>query len=576
MAEKSSVPIWKRFLYTIVLLVTTVAVLESVLAAAGCWVFRPFRPVTVPDGAQSYQYLNPRVRVRVPKPPGVVRIAVLGESAVVGYPFEGAGFPEHLGGLLAGPAAGATVYEVINLSVSGVNTDFIRKIMPDVLAAVGPDLVIIYAGNNELLAHDRIDDLSQPRLKAAVWWLRGHSRLWNAPQYFVGLVFSRGLATRLLLTIAHRPDEQGRWLNPPPVRAHLLAVYLHHLHQIVAAGRAANVPVVLCAPGMNLRDWVPMKAVHGPQLDARTLAENAAALDRARAQMLAGQAEVAIPSLRAITVADPQYAKGWFFLGRAEVLAGHTTQGIADLETAVDHSDFFQETPPSWGREIQRLAARTATPFIDVDGALRRTVADGAPGFDTFFDGCHPRLHTNYLIATILVRDLARQGLLPPALADADLPAEGKVLDALLPDRFDVQKNYFNQAMVLGFLYDYREYQLASITCLDQAMEFGLSPGIAATYQGYFLLSLGRPQDAAAAFSRARRSDPAFFSETIKKKLPRVIRNDGSRLCVRVAEGDEHFYLYPIADLAPSEQIPPVTCTFEFDWDGQNYRPAGD
>ena len=84
-----------------------------------------------------------------PKPEDTLRIFVLGESAAMGTPEPAFGFSRILERLLHHRYPDQA-FEVINLAMRGINSHMIRRIAMEA-AAYEPDLVIVYAGNNELV-----------------------------------------------------------------------------------------------------------------------------------------------------------------------------------------------------------------------------------------------------------------------------------------------------------------------------------------------------------------------------------------------------------------------------------------
>lgn len=509
----------------------------------------------------------------MPPAPDVTRIIVLGESASAGYPFDGAGFTEMMAAALDSDSADRGRYQVINLSIHGVNTAFLREVLRDAVVEIEPDLVLVYAGNNELLGRETIDDLSHPRLSKAIWWLRRHSRIWDLPANVAGFFLSRGLAVGMMIEITKMEGEYDRALFPPREREHIRELYLSHLRQMAAICREAGVNMVLATPASNLAEWVPMKSVHSPGLGDEEKDEIERKVSQAGEMIRQGRAGSALPLLREVVDKDPGLAKGWFYLGRAEMLSGEP--GLAHLEEAVEKADFHQQTPPSWNRGARDLAKELDIPLVDIDEAFRRASPGGAPGFELMLDGCHPTLKGHYLVASSLIRDLAGMGLLPEAWKNRPIPSMDELIEMTGKGRRPLGVALFNQALVLGFLYRPPEYKPVAIDYLEEAQRLGAGQALVKAYQGYLAVLLDRPLEAARFFGAARNANPTTFAAVMGGRLKPAAILDDPWLWVKQTEGHELDRLYPRGGGDP-ETSPPgqAECQYRFRWDGRSYVPA--
>jgi hypothetical protein len=83
------------------------------------------------------------------KPPGTVRIFVLGESAAFGDPQPRFGLPRMLQAMLEARHPGVK-FEVVNAAMTGINSHTILPIARDCARAEG-DIWVVYMGNNEVV-----------------------------------------------------------------------------------------------------------------------------------------------------------------------------------------------------------------------------------------------------------------------------------------------------------------------------------------------------------------------------------------------------------------------------------------
>jgi hypothetical protein len=82
------------------------------------------------------------------KKPNAYRIFVLGESSAAGYPFSPLGsFSRYIRDRLKLLYPSSEI-EVVNLSMTAINSYTLRDLFPGVLEQ-NPDLILIYTGHNE-------------------------------------------------------------------------------------------------------------------------------------------------------------------------------------------------------------------------------------------------------------------------------------------------------------------------------------------------------------------------------------------------------------------------------------------
>lgn len=561
----------KRALFAAAMLAGLLLLGEAALALSGAvGLFRPLECADLPGGeGRSCRYrFNERTPPAVlPKPAGAVRVLVVGESAVNGYPFDGAGWPESLGIMLNYSSPPAR-YEVVNLGVNGVNTDFLRAVLEDALPVLDADVVIVYAGNNEILGREPVDRLAHPRLKSAIWWLRRHSRLWNVPSHVAGFFLSRGAAVGLMLDIARAEETVGDWDNPPGKRRHARELYLCNIGEMVKLCRENGAVPVICAPGSNLAGWIPMKSVHQAGMTDKELARVGQFMKEGRALLAADDPAGALPLFEKAAELDPEYARAWHFLGRARLGLGQEDKAREAFEAAVRYSDFFQRTPPGWNEALREYARREGVVLIDTESLLARRSDRGVSGFDMFVDGCHPTLRGHYELARIVCSGLADAGLVE---APADQPGPGAVLGRTGVPRPRLGLALFNQATVLAFLHDEPEYYGVAADYIGEAEALGLKPVLGSAYIGYLLAKEGMPEDAAKAFTRARADDEANFFALTKNKLGAAMRADGNVLCVTALPRERMGELYPSGEAGEATRPGPADCDFRFVWTGAEY-----
>lgn len=189
----------------------------------------------------SYGLRGPEISRQ--KPPGVVRIAILGGSSVFGYLVSDG---DEAARLLERQlnAAGCRV-EVINAGVPGYNLFHSLVRYREVVAPLKPDIVVLYAGHNDL-GYLCSDDPDAPRWRdsyIAPAWERalGHSTLYGFLAY---RILQRGFMPPVATGIGGSPTESG------------VRQFEENVAAIVDAVRDSGAQPVICAQAMAARSGV--------------------------------------------------------------------------------------------------------------------------------------------------------------------------------------------------------------------------------------------------------------------------------------------------------------------------------
>lgn len=303
-------------------------------------------------------------RVRKEKPPGTIRIVVLGESAAQGIPDPMFGFAPHLRAQLRARHPDRRI-EVINTGVVAINSHVVRAIARE-MADYSPDLFVVYLGNNEVVGP----------------YAPGCSYLSNMPPRWAirASVVVRSTRTgqllgRLLGRLVPKPSAPAEWggmamFVDTAVRGddpRLAAVYDNfaaNLDDILAAGRNAGARVVVSTLVFNLKDCPPFLSLNRPDLAGPAATEWGEHFQRGRLAWLLEEKAAAHAELSAALALDPQHAETAWMLGRLELDA-------KNLPRAYEH--FLQ---------AQRWDALRFRPDPRLNEAIRAAAAVPVSTFD--------------------------------------------------------------------------------------------------------------------------------------------------------------------------------------------------
>lgn len=356
------------------------------------------------------------------KPPGGVRVFVLGESAVFGTPEPGFGFVEQLRAQLRARHPGRPV-EVFNLGITAINSHVIVQIARSA-ADFEPDVFVVYMGNNEVVGPYGPASVSLDRtpplavIRASIW-LR---------QLRLGQLIAR--------VIGSFGGDRGRAAEWQGMRTfannvvrgddpRLEAVYRNfqaNLEDIVAIASRAGAKVVLSTVVANLQDSAPFVSLHRPGLPATQAQVWQAAFDAGRQAWKLGDVPAALEQLEQARSLDPQYADGHFLLGRIEAARGRESEARAHFVDALRWDALRFRPDPRINDTIRAVARRSGETVSLVDAALDlgsdpRSVVPPA-GHAWLFEHVHFNWEGNYRMARLLAARCASVLALPGRGAD--------------------------------------------------------------------------------------------------------------------------------------------------------------
>jgi hypothetical protein len=221
------------------------------------------------------------------KPPGSVRIFVLGSSAAQGFPDPGTGIARVLEVLLRNGFDGVE-FEVVNAAMVAINSHVVVDIARDCASPDGgdADAFVVYEGNNEVIGPFGPGTVfegfraSRAAIRTGLW-----ARRLRLGQLVDALRRPHGELTEwtgmeLFLDRRVAADDPDLVRTAEQFRANLV--------DICRAATEREKPVVLCTVGVNLRDCAPFASEHRPDLSANELAAWESALAAGSAAVEAG------------------------------------------------------------------------------------------------------------------------------------------------------------------------------------------------------------------------------------------------------------------------------------------------
>lgn len=352
-------------------------------------------------------------RISERKPPGTIRIFVLGGSSAYGlYVGEDDAFSGRIRGLLAERHPDRS-FEVVNLGCPGWASNRVLNLMGS-LMDLDPDLFIVYSGHNELLQGtvDRGPDTEGNRLRLHL--LRA-STLYRWIDHAVASA-RRGrefqevredmaaleAGNSLVFDPSSLPVEQ-RQRPPAGVLEDAARQFGVNIAAMIDLGRRHTVPVLIGLPVANL--WSPPTIAAGDVLTRNPSPERdrfVAALEA----LEAGRASDAANQLATLVDSDPDDAGVRYWYGIASQRSGRPDEAAPALQAALDRD---VRTHRINSLQENALVEAGGDRVVDLRPALRADASmDEATAL--FSDHCHPTAEGHGRIAFALLPEI--EGLL--------------------------------------------------------------------------------------------------------------------------------------------------------------------
>ncbi len=377
----------------------------------------PFFARRAPDGSETVG-AHRRELVRRPKAEGTLRVLFLGASSVEGFPLpRNLTAAEFLERMLQLSLPDHRV-EVINLGITAVASFPVRVLGERAIAELEPDLVLVYAGHNEMFGAAGV---------------ASQQSLGRSPRAMRGMYFVRrtGLGQLLQSLVQPSPQDHGEQRRhliemmagveriEPNGRLHRAAVsnLVDNLEGMVAAARRAEVPIVLSTLVSLEKGLHPIASWEAE--DSGVVAESEV---QAWGERLESEPEVVLQQAERWAGQWPRHAGVVYLEAQALDQLGRVAEAAVAYGRARDLDAMPWRAPQDRNVAIQELASRLGVPLNRADQRFAAE-AGGATDWQFFYDHVHPSLRGQDLLARSFFRTLADQQLLPiPPASAARLP----------------------------------------------------------------------------------------------------------------------------------------------------------
>ncbi len=362
-----------------------------------------------PADAPMVPELKPSL-IRERKGKGTFRVFCIGESSMFGTPYELSATIPALVRKQLRHLFPAEEIEVVNFGASAINSNVIADMAPD-LAALQPDVVLLYLGHNEFYGPDGV---GAPWIEKQFPFLTPLK--YRARSLRIVRLMQRGLAKlgrgtpegerNLMKQVSRGATVQ----SGSPEETRVLGRFRENMRRIIRSFRDRGTEVIASDVTSNLMF---------PPFISRATHEDIPPL------LASGNAEEARLRLRLLRKTEPGNAFTDYWLGRADVALGDTAEGARELRRARDEDLLKFRAPSETDSVIREVCAHERVPCIAVDSLFAAHSPGGIAGGTLFWEHLHPTARGYDLISREFVGEMLNLRAVPartvtPALLPFD------------------------------------------------------------------------------------------------------------------------------------------------------------
>ncbi len=374
-----------------------------------------------PSAVQRYPGV---VRIETPKPVGVYRIFILGESAAMGDPSPAFGAGRYLEALLRERFPDRE-FEIVNVAFTAINSHVILPIARECARQQG-DVWIVYMGNNEMVGPfggATVFGAQAPPLA----FVRASLALQRTRlgQLFVAL--GRKLNRSATTAASWRGLEmfaENRVSPQDARRERVLRNFEANLQGIVRAGLDSGAKVLLNTVAVNLRDCPPFASVENSNLSVAERDAWGVSFTNAFLALGQGESAKALGHFGSAAKHDAHVADMQFQWAECLETTGDFGSARAHYQQACDDDALcFRATSPI-NAAIRKAGSLTTEPglvLLDAAALLATNHPTGTCGQESFYEHVHFNFEGNYRLARAWAAQI--ESNLPPELRQRAAPS---------------------------------------------------------------------------------------------------------------------------------------------------------
>ncbi|MGD1978260.1 MAG: tetratricopeptide repeat protein [Akkermansiaceae bacterium] len=431
--KSSSLPLWKKLVFSVFSLALFFGLIELVLVFAGVqpliyeddpylgfssqvplYVGKEGREGVVTTARNKLRFFNQQ-EFSIEKPSGTTRIFCLGGSTTYGRPYDDTtSFCGWLRELLP-KVDSSRKWEVINAGGISYASYRIAALVEE-LVEYEPDILIVYCGQNEFLEQRTYAGIIEmPESLRGLGAVLSHTRTYSGLARIIRGFGKKkeeeadvidGEVNAILdqavgLDAYERDDELAR---------QVLDHYRFNMARIADIARAHGAEVLFVTPASNLGNCSPFKSQHRDGLSEEERTRWEALADKGRESLSAGEYSNAIEALDELVGLDDRHAEAHYLRARAlEGLKRYDEAKVA-FQRALEEDVCPLRALSAVPKILKEVADDRQVPLVDFEKMVNEKSANGIPGAGLFLDHVHPTIDGHRMLAVGLVEEMGRQG----------------------------------------------------------------------------------------------------------------------------------------------------------------------
>jgi tetratricopeptide (TPR) repeat protein len=373
-------------------------------------------------------------RFDLPRPKGLYRIAVVGESTVLGFPYPPElAFPRQLEVLLNQQNESPT-FEVLNAGIVGINSFSLADVVQQAVA-LEPDLLIVHAGHNEFYGPGGVASTAvEPQSLYPLALMIRRPRMF---QLFANAFRKEAASNENLLeslpasvTIASGSEEFQK----------AEYYYRKNLRRMAVTAQSAGIPILLTTVASNLSGHSPVSLLAPEDLDAEAASQWSESFHQGQERSAHEEWSEALELYEKARAISEDSSLLFYRTGQCLEALERYPEARAAFEKARDIDGCRFRAPSSFQEIVRDVAGESAPPnvyFLDTALCVADEAGPKPLGSDLFLEHVHYNLRGHRLLASILGR-FVQEDVLERAWDSSRVPEDARfdqLLGALPEDR---------------------------------------------------------------------------------------------------------------------------------------------
>ncbi|HXX64364.1 MAG TPA: hypothetical protein VEO56_11275 [Bacteroidota bacterium] len=360
-----------------------------------------------PANAALIPEIKPSI-LRKAKANNAVRVFCIGESSMAGTPYEfSATIPALIRKQLRHLMPGREV-EVVNFGASAINSNVIADLAPQ-LAALRPDIVLIYTGHNEFYGPDGVGaSWIEKRFPALTRW-KYHARdirLIRLAQR--ALARAEGEQSGGEKNLMKEVSKGALVRLDAPDASRVFSQFTENFREVLHTFRSAGIAVIASDISSNMM-FPPFAFPKRSDEEEVIRAFDASDFPSLEARLEAERAQ------------DSTNAFVDYWLARTLLARGDTARAASLLTEAKDEDLLKFRAPEEINAIIKTVCREEFTACLSADSLLRANSPGGITDQYLFWEHLHPNVRGYDLIARMFVQEMQSLQLLGTSVSDAAL-----------------------------------------------------------------------------------------------------------------------------------------------------------